>query len=176
MNSIGKDFVKPILVLTLICLLISAALAFTNQKTAPIIAAAEKAAAEAARQEVLPEADSFTLMELEGLPSTVTEVYRADNGAGFVFMLTAKGYSGDMKLICGMDADGKITDCNTLLQSETKGLGTKTTLPEFRQQFAGKDSSLSGVETISGATISSKAYLGAIKDAFTAYETAKGAA
>ena len=175
MSSIGKDFVKPILVLTIICLVISAALAFTNEKTAPIIAEAERAAAEAARQEVLPEADAFTLLELDGLPSTVTEVYKAENGAGFVLMLTAKGYGGDMKLICGIDTDGKITACNTLSQSETKGLGTKTTLPEFREQFIGKDAALDDVETISGATISSKAYVNAIKDAFTAYEIAKEA-
>lgn len=175
MSNIGKDFVKPILVLTLICLFISAALAFTNEKTAPIIEAAEKARAEAARKEVLSEADSFTLLELSDIPASVTEAYKADNGAGYVFMLTAKGYGGDMKLICGMDADGKITACKTLSQSETQGLGTKTTEPEFRDQFTGKDSSLEGVETISGATISSKAYIGAIKDAFTAYELAKEA-
>ena len=112
---------------------------------------------------------------MSGLPATVTEVYRADNGAGYVFMLTTKGYGGDMKLICGIDKDGLITQCNTLSQSETKGLGTKTTLPEFRDQFVGKDSSLSGVQTISGATVSSRPYINAIKDAFAAYEIAKGA-
>lgn len=175
MSNAKNDFVKPILVLTLICLFITAALAFTNQKTAPIIIEAERVKAEQARKEVLPEADSFTLTELSGLPATVTEVYRADNGAGYVFMLTTKGYGGDMKLICGIDKDGLITQCNTLSQSETKGLGTKTTLPEFRDQFVGKDSSLSGVQTISGATVSSRPYINAIKDAFAAYEIAKGA-
>lgn len=175
MSNIGKDFVKPILVLTLICLVISTALAFTNEKTAPIIAQAEQTKAEQARKDVLPEADNFTKMELTDLPSTVTEVFKADNGTGFVFMLTAKGYGGDMKLICGVDTDGKITDCKTLSQSETKGLGTKTTLPEFREQFVEKDMTLAGVETISGATISSKAYVNAVKDAFSAYDIAKGA-
>lgn len=176
MSNVGKDFVKPILVLTLICLVISAALAFTNAKTAPLILQAEKEKAEAAQKEVLPEADSFTLMELEGLPATVTAIYKANNDAGYVFMLTTKGYGGDIKLICGIDKDGKITDTNTLAQSETKGLGTKITQPEFRAQFNGKDSSLEGVKTISGATVSSKPYINAIKDAFTAYEMAKGAA
>ena len=175
MSNIKNDFVKPILVLMLICLVISAALAFTNEKTAPLILQAEKAKAEAAQKEVLPKADSFTLMKLSGLPSSVTAVYKADNGAGFVLMLTAKGYGGPMKLICGIDADGQITACRTLSQTETQGLGTKTTEPGFRDQFVGKDSSLSGVEAISGATISSRAYIGAIKDAFAAYEIAKGA-
>ncbi len=176
MSSAKNDFVKPILVLTLICLFITAALAFTNQKTAPVIAETERAKAEAAQKEVLPDADSFKQMELAELPASVKAVFKADNGAGYVFMLTAKGYGGEMSLICGMDADGLIKACKTLSQSETQGLGSKTTLPEFRDQFVGKDSSLSGVETISGATISSKAYIGAINDAFAAYEIAKGAA
>lgn len=176
MSSAKNDFVKPILVLTLICLVITAALAITNQKTAPVIAQTERAKAEAAQKEVLPDADSFKQMELAELPASVKAVFKADNGAGYVFMLTAKGYGGEMSLICGMDADGLITACKTLSQSETQGLGSKTTLPEFRDQFVGKDSSLSGVETISGATISSKAYIGAINDAFAAYEIAKGAA
>ena len=170
-----KDILKPILVLMLICLVITAALAVTNEKTAPIIEQTKKAQAEAAQKEVLPDADSFTQLELTGLPSTVTAVYKANNGSGYVFMLTAKGYGGDMNLICGIDAEGKIVACKTLAHSETQGLGSKTTESKFRDQFSGKDASLDGVATISGATISSKAYIGVIKDAFTAYETAKGA-
>lgn len=176
MTNVKNDFVKPIVVLMLICLVISAALAYTNKITAPIIAEAERIKAEQARIEVLPEADSFTLLELTGLPSTVTAVYKADNGAGYVFMLTTKGYGGAIRLICGIDKDGKITDTNTLSQSETKGLGTRITQAPFRSQFNGKDASLDGVETISGATISSRPYINAIKDAFTAFEIAKEAA
>ena len=81
-----KDFLKPVLVLTLICLVISAALAFTNEKTAPVIEQAAQAKADAARKEVLPKADEFTKLELSGLPSTVTAVYKANNGAGYVYM------------------------------------------------------------------------------------------
>lgn len=175
MSNVRKDFIKPILVLMFICLFVSTALAFTNQKTAPIIKEAERVKAEEARKEVLPDADNFTQMDLEALPATVSEVYKADNGVGFVFMLITKGYGGDMKLICGIDSEGKITDCNTLVHSETKGIGTRTTLPKFREQFYGKDSSLEDVTTISGATKSSKPYIEAIKDAFAAYEVAKEA-
>lgn len=170
-----KETLRPVLVLMLICLFISAALAITNEKTAPIIEATEKAQEEEAQKEVLPDADTLTQLELSELPATVTEVFKADNGAGFVFTMTAKGYGGDMKLICGIDADGKIVACKTLSQQETKGLGSKTTEPKFKDQFSGKDAELDGVETISGATISSKAYIGAIKDAFAAYEIAKEA-
>lgn len=170
-----KEFFKPIAVLVTICLVISAALAFTNNMTAPVIQAEKQAEATAARQEVLPEADGFEEMTLTGLPETVTAVYKASNGVGYVFMLTAKGYGGDMELICAIGSDGKLVNCETLSHSETSGLGSKTADEPFRSQFVGKDSSLDGVDTISGATISSKAYIGAIRDAFTAYELVKEA-
>lgn len=171
-----KNYLKPVLVLAIICLVTSCILAVTNQKTAPVIEAAANAKVETLRKEVLPQADSFKQLTLDGLPGTVTGVYKADNGTGYVFTLTTKGYGGDMSLICGMDQDGKITACQTLSQQETQGLGSRTTLPAFRDQFQGKDSSLEGVDTISGATISSTAYIKAIKDAFTAYGLAKEAA
>ena len=66
-NNIVKDFVMPIAVLTIICLVITAALAFTEQATTPIIAAAEKAAADAARMEVLPTADGFEQVDTTGM-------------------------------------------------------------------------------------------------------------
>ena len=175
MNNL-KSYLKPVLVLALICLVTSGILAVTNDKTAPTIEAAANAKVEKVRKEVLPKADDFEPVNVDGLPGTVTAVYKASNDAGYVFMLTAKGYGGDMQLICGMDADGKITECETLSQQETQGLGSKTTLPKCRDQFQGKDSSLEGVDTISGATISSTAYIKAIKDAFQAYDLVKGAA
>ncbi len=169
-----KQIVLPILVLFCICLVISAALAVTNQVTAPIIEEAAAKAAEEARLQVMPQAsDGFEKLEVSGLPETVTEVYRAKNGAGYVFMLAAKGYGGTMQLICGIDASGSITACRTLSHSETAGLGSKTAEPAFRDQFTGQDETLSGVSAITGATISSRAYIGAIQDAFTAFQLVK---
>jgi len=175
MKNFMNDFGKPIIVLMCICLVMSAALAFTNDVTAPIIekAAAEKA--EAARMEVLPDADAFTEVTADGLPAGITAAYKANNGAGFVFMMEAKGYGGTMSLICGIDADGKIVATKTLSHAETSGLGSKTADEPFRSQFAGKDAALDGVDTITGATISSKAYIGAVNEAFAAYEMVKGA-
>jgi electron transport complex protein RnfG len=169
-----KDFILPIVVLTLICLFISAALAITNNFTEPVITKAAADRAEQARSEVIPEAERFELMEVDGLPATVTAVYKTTNDVGYIFMLTAAGYGGDINIICGIGADGTIIATKTLQQSETKGMGSKITEAAFAGQFPGADASLSGVDAISGATISSRAYLGAIKDAFTAFDSVKG--
>lgn len=177
MKGAGKDIIKPIVVLTCICLVVTALLAYVNTVTSPIIAKAEQEAAEQARTEVLTEADSFVKVEMAELPESVLEVYRAENGAGYVFMLeTDKGYSSDMKLICGIKSDGSIEACKTLSHNETSGLGSKTAEDPYRSQYVGKTSdTLTEVDAISGATISSNAYKSAIEDAFEAFEMAKEA-
>ncbi len=170
-----KEIVAPIVVLTGICIFIAAILGLTNSITFPIIEAAAAERAEAARLETIPQADGFEQLQVEGLPESITEVYKSTNDVGYVFMIKTKGYGGDMELICGIDPDGKIISCKTLSHSETAGVGAKTAEEPFRSQFTGVGEDLSGVSAISGATISSKAYMGAIEDAFTAYHLVKEA-
>lgn len=176
MKNTFKDIIKPVLVLTCICLVVSALLAYVNKVTSPIIADAELTAAQQAMAEVLSEADSFEQLTVENLPERVEEVYRAENGSGYVFMLTTKGYGGDMKLICSIKSDGTIEACKTLSHSETSGLGSKTAEDPYRNQYCGKTSDTLGeVDAITGATISSAAYKNAIEDAFTAFNAVKEA-
>ena len=171
MKKSFNEIIKPVLVLVCICLVVTALLAYINSVTSPIIAKAEEEKTRQAMTEVLSEADSFEKLEIENLPERVTEEYSATNGAGYVFMLTTKGYGGDMKLICGMDADGVIEQCKTLLHAETSGLGSKTAEDPYRNQYCGKSAETLGeVDAITGATISSNAYKNAIEDAFKAYD------
>lgn len=176
MKDTFKNIIKPVIVLTSICLVVSVLLAYVNSVTAPIIAEAEQRTAQEAMAEVLPEADSFDPINIDGLPERVDEVYRAENGSGYVFMLTTKGYGGDMKLICGINADGTIEACKTLSHSETSGLGSKTAEDPYRNQYCGKSADTLGeVDAISGATISSTAYMNAVQDAFEAFGMVKEA-
>ncbi|MEG1747193.1 MAG: hypothetical protein RR226_02070 [Oscillospiraceae bacterium] len=101
-----KSLFMPIIVLVSICLVISSALALTNSVTEPIIVAAEQAAAEAARAEVLPGGTGFTKMDVTGLPAAVTEVYAPADNSGYVMMLTTKGFGGKISMILGMDTEG----------------------------------------------------------------------
>ncbi len=169
--------VMPIVVLTLICLLITAALAFTNHITAPIIIETQRAVAEQARKDVLPQAEGFKLLNMSGLPESVTEVYKAENDVGYVFMITSDGYGGKdtMNLACGIGADGNITAVKVLSHEETAGLGSRVTESKFTDQFIGKNADLEGVDVISGASRSSRYFINAVRDAFDAYEMAKGA-
>ena len=163
-----KDIIKPIAVLGAICLVVTALLAYINSVTSPIILAAEQKAAEEARLEVMPEANSFEKIDSE-LPEGVTEAYLADNG-GYVFMLTTKGYGGDIKLICGI-LDGKLTKIKTLSHNETSGIGSKVVASDYGDNYIGKsEDDYSQVDSVTGATISSKADKKALGNAFAAYD------
>ena len=59
MKDMFKNFIKPVLVLTCICLVVTALLAYINTVTSPIIAESEQKAAQEAMSEVLSQADSF---------------------------------------------------------------------------------------------------------------------
>ena len=170
-----EGFIKPVIVLTIICLVVSALLGYMNSITEPIITAAAAKEAEESRMEVLPEADSFTEVDdLSELPSEVYEAYTADNGAGSVFFVKTPGYGGEIKAIVGISSDGKLTGSKVLEHSETAGLGARITGEEFRNQFVGKDENLEGVDTISGSTISSKAYIKMVQAAFEAQKILSG--
>ena len=75
----------------------------------------------------------------------------------------------------GIGSDDKITGTKTMGHSETPGLGAKTAEAPFHAQFPGQDSSLSGVNAIGGATISSKCFIGMVEQAFQAHSIIKGA-
>ena len=178
-STVREDFVKPIVVLTLICLVCAALLAYLNSVTRPIIDATEAAIAEAARSEVLPDSGGFTLLDVT-LPedSVVTEVYKADNGSGYVFMITGNGYGGKgtMKLITSVDPDGNIIATKTLSHAETAGMGSKTADAPWRDQFTGiTEDTLDTVDTITGATISSNHYLNSMRSVFEAFDAVKEA-
>lgn len=172
-----KDIIKPIAVLAGICLVVTALLAYINLVTSPIITAAEEKAAEEARAEVLSEADGFEPLDIK-LPEGVTEAYEANNGTGYVFMLSTKGYGGEIKLICGIKSYGSIEAVKTLSHSETSGIGSKVVDNNsgYREKYFGKNAdNYTEVDALTGATISSKAYKKAIECAFEAYELVKEA-
>ncbi len=175
MSKKPESAVKSLVVLSLICLVVTAALALTNGVTAPISEAAAAERATLARMEVMPDAADFSEVSTDGLESNVVDVYKADNDAGYVITTKVNGYGGDMTIMCGINNEGLITDTKVMADSETPTLGGKVKLDPYKGQYPGKDATLEGVDTISGSTISSRAYESAIHAAFDAYEQVKGA-
>lgn len=168
-----KEFVVPAAVLTAICLVVSGALAGTYQLTEPVIEAAKRAEADASRVVVLPDGKNFEEVSASGLDNIV-DAYKAGNGAGYVITGKAKGYGGDLQVMAGISSDGKITGVKLMDNNETQGIGSKTGEDAYTSQYKGKDSTLDGVTTISGATVSSKAFESAVNTIFQAYGSLAG--
>lgn len=168
-----KEFVVPAAVLTVICLVVSAALAGTYQLTEPVIEAAKRAEADQSRVVVLPDGQNFEQLPVDGLENIV-EAYKAGNGAGYVITGKAKGYGGDLQVMAGIDKDGKIAGVKLMDNNETQGIGSKTGEDAYTSQYKGKDSTLEGVTAVSGATISSKGFQSAVTSIFQAYGSLAG--
>lgn len=170
-----KFSVKGIIVLVAICLFIAVAMAAVNLITEPRIAEQTAKKEQEALSAVLPENAGFEKVDASAysFPETVSGVYLDKDGEGVVVMLSIKGYdsSKPMSVAAGYDNDGTLLRVHVIsVQGETSGIGTKVALPDFVSQFEGKDASLGGVDAISGATISSRAFIDAVKDGFLAVE------
>jgi electron transport complex protein RnfG len=169
---VKKDYIMPILVLSVICLIVSGALAAGNNLTAPIIEQAAAERAEAARKEILPDADEFVPLHAEGFPKSIDAAYGTSNGIGYIFMVTSVGYGGDIKMVVGISPEGRIIKTAVLSHTETQGLGT--VIFDRAREYEGKDGRLEGIDAVSGSTITFNAYRNGVRDAFAAFEIVKG--
>ena len=174
-----QEIRKSIVVLVVICLLTSAALAVVNHFTAPVSAANAAAREQQARLDAVPEAASFEPIEL-ALPDGVVGAYTALDASGtplsYLFTVEGKGFGGTIQVLCVIGSDGLIRTCRTMdVSSETTTLGGQTASESYTGQYAGQDTSLSGVSAISGATITPTAYRGCVETAFEAFELVKEA-
>ena len=93
------------------------------------------------------------------------------------------GFSGRIELMVGLLADGTINKVSVLQQSETPGLGANMVQPKFKDQFNGKNPNNGykltvtkdggDVDAITAATITSRAFSGAVQLACDAFEAHK---
>jgi len=169
-------FLKPVIVLALVCLVCTLALAVTNLFTAPLIADAEAKAEQDALSQVCEGATKFDEMDLstyEGISKTVTKVYSTDVTNAYVFRLEASGYASGIRILCAIK-DGQIIGISTLSSNETDGYGKACENASYYNQYIGKNDALDGVDAITGATKTTNGYQNAIRSAFDAYEILTG--
>lgn len=169
-----NEKLKSVIVLTVICLVVTAILAVTNNITSPIISAARDAKVQASLKEVLPDAGSFVEIDLpEGAPSTVKAAYRGEEGSYAIVLATRSSYSsGDMGITLGIK-DGSIQGITLTSYQESKDFGKDT----YPQNYVGRnDLSYLDVDAFAGVTYSSTALKKAIGDAFALINSIEGGA
>ena len=169
-NKTFKEFFLPIIVLVAICVVIGAAMAGINMLTAPKIEEAQMKKEQEALSVVVPDNKGFEEIKLDKKYDSVVALYADKGSESLAVMLSIKGYdaSTPMSVAVGFDADGKIIKCSVIsCAGETKGIGSKVSNEDFLSRFSGKND-VSDVDTISGATISSKAFKNAMVEAVSA--------
>lgn len=185
-----KEILIPTVSLFVICLCVTALLAVTNAVTKDAIAYQQERSAAESRQAVCPDAVDFEKVEydVQGV-----ECYKAldesGNLIGYAISSASRGYGGDVKVMTGINAeDGSVIAINVYDNSgETPGLGVNTSGEKFTSQFAGLSSGTGvtvdkdagknpdsvAVDSVTGATISSRAVVDAVNQAFDAYNAVK---
>ncbi|MDR0812506.1 MAG: FMN-binding protein [Oscillospiraceae bacterium] len=172
-----KNFVIPIVVLLAICIVIAGALAAVSGATEEVIAQGREERTNAAMRELVPAAQSFDAAELpistqETDFSAVQSMYTAEtpDGRVSIVVVSGDGYSGagSLRFMVVVSDSGTVLATKTLANNDTKGLGSRVSEASFEAQFVGMDSSLTGFDGISGATISSTAYKKAVATAILA--------
>lgn len=170
-----NKYTKSIIVLFSICLIVAVLMAVINSFTAPVIEKAEIKKVQESLVAVLPDAQADNIKSVtlpSGTAETVTGIYK-DTATGnyAVTVSTKSNYSqGNLTFTLGISAEGKIIKMNVTNYQETKPVGN-----DFYASFDGKDSSLTGVDTVAGVTYSSTAIKQAVADVFAALDTVKEA-
>ena len=194
----NKKIVHDALILTAFTLVLGFVLGLVYGITKEPIAAADAAAAQAAYQQVFENASSFeeyaefdeaaaaSLMEENGYVDEITGVQSAldESGSvlGYVITVIAKDASqANITYSVGIQNDGTVNGYSLISIAETPGLGDKAKNEEFYGQFAGKQtdsftvvkqapSSDSEIESISGATITSRAVTNGVNACITYFQ------
>ena len=193
MAKTESTFLNMVLVLTIICIIVGTILGSVYKLTEATIAKAEKAKQEKAIKDVAPDFDNDPIAE-----QYTHELYAGTNenmiltifpakkngvlvGAA-VESLTRKGFGGEISIMVGFNADGSIRNYQVLKHAETPGLGSKMQEwfrtdknhqsilglnPGKGEMKVSKDGG--NIDAITAATISSRAFIDAIQNAYRAF-------
>ena len=166
-------------VLLLITMCVAFLLSFVNAVTKDTIAANEAAKISEALGGIFSEASNPAASKLEGqFGEVVNGFYTVKDGdalIGYYADVSPVGFKGAVNLMVGMDVDGKVVGVEIISHGETVGIGDRIQNEEFLNGFVGKEGALNGsVDTISGATYSSRAVIAGVDAALVAYKTMKG--
>ena len=193
MQKLESSLKNMVLVLVGVALVVGAVLAYVNHITSgPIAQKAEQSLAAGIKSvmgtdELQVAAPEEVQQTFDGKAVTFVVHPCADtsgNSLGAAVESVTGGFGGDLKVLVGFDKEGKILGYTILQHSETPGLGAKADT-WFQKDGKGsiigktpKDGNLhvskddkggNAVDAITASTITSRAFLKAINQAYSAY-------
>lgn len=175
-----------VIVLTGVTVIAGALLGYVNKLTADPIAQANAKALSDAIEVVVPgfdnnPAEAPETIELDG---ATYKIYKATKGGEFIGAAVesaANGFGGKLSVLVGFDKEGNIIDYSLLSHAETPGLGSKAA-DWFKKGAKGDITGMNPgqkaltvtkdggqVDAITASTITSRAFLQAVNNAYAAY-------
>ena len=186
-----------LLVLTGVTVISVALLAYVNELTKGPIAEANAKTLNEALKEVLPKFDNNPVAECDTVFSDkdgkkivdfiIYPAKEGDKWIGTAVEAKSLGFGGELKVLVGFDAEGKIYNYSLLSHAETPGLGSKAT-DWFKEGNKGSIKGLNPgekaltvskdggqIDAITASTITTRAFLNAVNAAYGAYKGNAGA-
>lgn len=191
MKKLESTLPNMVIVLSAVAIITGGILAWVNGATAgPIAEQQEKTLADGIKavmgaQTLTVTANDSVSQEIGGKPFSFVVHKVADaegESLGAAVESTTGGFGGDLKVLVGFDPEGKVLGYTVLQHSETPGLGAKADKwfqkdgkgsIVGRQMEAGKPLTVSkdggDVDAITASTITSRAFLKAVNQAYAVY-------
>ena len=180
-----KEKLMPPVVLTLVCIIVSALLVFAYNKTYIDTTGVMTEQLSNSCKSIFGNGEYRILLEkntdkkvpltfgVQGVKAVIT-----DGKEKCLIELEQDGYAkGGLHVLIGFDKEGKLCGVGFLDMGETPGLGTKVRdQKSFTEQFIGLTEKTEDFEPITGATFSSKGMKAAIDKALDAYNDQLGGA
>lgn len=185
MKKLESSLVNMVLVLTGVAVVMGGVLAWVNHLTSGPIDVQKQQALENGIKTVM-QADQLIVSKTDTVKTTDAKgkeqiyiIYNNEKGAAVES--TAMGFGGPLKVLVGFDNDGNILGYTLLEHQETPGLGAKADQWFQKGQkgdIIGKNPSSpltvskdgGQVDAITASTITSRAFLLAVNNAYNAYK------
>ncbi len=193
MKKLESSLTNMVVVLTAVTVIAGLLLGYVNQVTLEPIAQAEKQKLNQDIAVVMPEGydnnpiEDTVTVKLDG---EEYKIYKATKGGEFIGAAveaqSKEGFGGLLTVLVGFDKDGNIKDYSLMKHGETPGLGSKAA-DWFK---AGNKGSIIGrnpgegaltvskdggqIDAITASTITSRAFLKAVNNAYAVYAAQKG--
>jgi len=185
MKKLESTLTNMVLVLTGVAVVMGCLLAFVNNVTAGPISEQKQLALENGIKTVM-QAENLTVSKTDTIKSTEANgkehtyiIYNNEKGAAV--QSSTMGFGGELKVLVGFDHDGNILGYTLLEHQETPGLGAKADQwfqKDGKGSIIGKNPAEGltvskdggNVDAITASTITSRAFLLAVTNAYNAYK------
>ncbi len=154
----------PIIFLAVIVIISVSLLLLISSVTSPVLELRKAEETKKTLEIIFPQMSRYEIED------EIYVIYQDGEKTGYAFKASGNGYGGEIEILVGLDTGFEIKGISILSQAETPGLGARIAEVSFTDQFKGMSlsevvlkSEGGKIDAITGATISSRAVVDAIR-------------